>query len=230
MAALPPLTRLHAQHRRQPRRRRRLRRHVVARAAAGGLVHARRSRLAIALLVTPEPAADYGVPASVAPPPAAAAGAARGRGARRRRRSWRCRWCSCTPWRAARCGRPYYKITVGQTGGDTVVEVNNIFHQSMAPVAQKEYFYQWPYTVFGDTFENVLILGAGFGHRRRGRVDARRRSTWMRSKSIRSILRLGRQLHPDHPFDDPRVTRHQRRRPAFPADDDRRNTTWWCSR
>ena len=28
----------------------------------------------------------------------------------------------------------------------------------MAPVAQKEYFYQWPYTVFGNTFKNVLIL------------------------------------------------------------------------
>ena len=41
--------------------------------------------------------------------------------------------------------------------------MNNIFHQSMAPVDQKEYFYQWPYTVFGDTFDNVLILGAGSG-------------------------------------------------------------------
>ena len=57
---------------------------------------------------------------------------------------------------------PYYKITVFQTGEDTVVEVNNIFHQSMAPVAHKEYFYQWPYTTFG-TFKNVLILGAGSG-------------------------------------------------------------------
>jgi spermidine synthase len=58
---------------------------------------------------------------------------------------------------------PYYKITVGQDGPDTVVEVNNIFHQSMAPVEQKEYFYQWPYSVFGDTFQDVLILGAGSG-------------------------------------------------------------------
>ena len=58
---------------------------------------------------------------------------------------------------------PYYKITVGQDGADTVVEVNNIFHQSMAPVEQKEYFYQWPYAVFGDSFEDVLILGAGSG-------------------------------------------------------------------
>src|SRR4030095_5809901 len=37
---------------------------------------------------------------------------------------------------------PYYKITVKQEGSDTVVEVNNIWHQSMAPVDHKEYFYQ----------------------------------------------------------------------------------------
>ena len=58
---------------------------------------------------------------------------------------------------------PYYKITFGREGADTVIEVNNIFHQSMAPVSQKEYFYQWPYMAFGDTFQNVLVLGAGSG-------------------------------------------------------------------
>src|SRR4030095_8790719 len=31
---------------------------------------------------------------------------------------------------------PYYRITVFQDQSDTVVEVNHIFHQSMAPVAQ----------------------------------------------------------------------------------------------
>ena len=100
---------------------------------------------------------------------------------------------------------PYYKITVGKTGEDTVVEVNNIFHQSMAPVVHKEYFYQWPYTVFGDSFKNVLILGAGSGTdvaaalmHGAEHVDA--------VEIDPTILRLGRQLHPDHPFDDPRVT------------------------
>ena len=58
---------------------------------------------------------------------------------------------------------PYYKITVKPLGQETVVEVNNIWHQSMAPVDSKEYFYQWPYMVFGDTFKDVLILGAGSG-------------------------------------------------------------------
>ena len=100
---------------------------------------------------------------------------------------------------------PYYKITVGQDGPDTVVEVNNIFHQSMAPVDQKEYFYQWPYMVFGDTFENVLVLGAGSGTD----VAAALRHGAKHVDAVEIdpiIVRLGRQFHPDHPYSDPRVT------------------------
>ena len=100
---------------------------------------------------------------------------------------------------------PYYKITVGQEGADTVVEVNNIFHQSMAPVEHKEYFYQWPYTVFGDTFENVLILGAGSGTD----VAAALRHGAKHVDAVEidpTIIRLGRQRHPDQPYSDPRVT------------------------
>ena len=65
--------------------------------------------------------------------------------------------------RASAIWSPYYKITVQHRDAETIVEVNNIFHQSMAPVEQKEYFYQWPYMAFGNTFKNVLILGAGSG-------------------------------------------------------------------
>ncbi len=99
---------------------------------------------------------------------------------------------------------PYYKITAHTQGEETVVEVNNIFHQSMAPVREKEYFYQWPYQVFGDRFEDVLILGAGSGtdvaaalqHGAR-RVDA--------VEIDPVIVSLGRQYHPDGPYKDPRV-------------------------
>ena len=100
---------------------------------------------------------------------------------------------------------PYYRIDVRQEGTDTVVEVNNIFHQSMAPVEQKEYFYQWPYSVFGDTFENVLILGAGSGTD----VAAALRHGAKHVDAVEidpAILRLGRELHPDRPYSDPRVT------------------------
>ncbi len=117
---------------------------------------------------------------------------------------------------------PYYRIDVRQVGNDTVVDVNNIFHQSMAPLAHKEYFYEWPYTTFpstqptpqaeptllragGESFEDVLILGAGSGtdvaaalkHRVR-HVDA--------VEIDPAILRLGLQRHPDQPYQDPRVT------------------------
>jgi predicted membrane-bound spermidine synthase len=100
---------------------------------------------------------------------------------------------------------PYYKITVGREGVDTVVEVNNIFHQSMAPLDHKEYFYQWPYMVFGNTFQNVLVLGAGSGtdvasalRHGAAHVDA--------VEIDPVIVRLGWEHHPDRPYSDPRVT------------------------
>jgi len=100
---------------------------------------------------------------------------------------------------------PYYRITVFDDGADTVVEVNNIFHQSMAPVDRKEYFYQWPYQVFGDRFDDVLILGAGTGTD----VAAALRHGAQHVDAVEIdpvILRLGRERHPDRPYADPRVT------------------------
>jgi Spermine/spermidine synthase domain len=100
---------------------------------------------------------------------------------------------------------PYYRITIFQDKADTVVEVNHIFHQSMAPVAQKEYFYQWPYAVFGDSFDEVLILGAGSGTD----VAAALRHGAKHVTAVDIdpvILRLGAERHPDKPYSDPRVT------------------------
>jgi spermidine synthase len=100
---------------------------------------------------------------------------------------------------------PYYRITVFQDNADTVVEVNHIFHQSMAPVSHKEYFYQWPYTVFGDSLDEVLILGAGTGTD----VAAALRHGAKHVTAVDIdpvILRLGAERHPDQPYSDPRVT------------------------
>jgi SAM-dependent methyltransferase len=99
---------------------------------------------------------------------------------------------------------PYYKITVKQQGAETVVEVNNIWHQSMAPLETKEYFYQWPYMVFGDTFKDVLILGAGSGTDVAAALKHKVRSVDA-VEIDPAILRLGKQGHPDRPFSDPRV-------------------------
>lgn len=100
---------------------------------------------------------------------------------------------------------PYYKITVQKHDAETIVEVNNIFHQSMAPVEQKEYFYQWPYMAFGNTFKNVLILGAGSGTD----VAAALRHGVEHVDAVEIdpvIIRLGKRWHPDRPYYDPRVT------------------------
>jgi SAM-dependent methyltransferase len=100
---------------------------------------------------------------------------------------------------------PYYKITFGREGADTVIEVNNIFHQSMAPVSHKEYFYQWPYMTFGNTFENVLVLGAGSGTD----VAAALKHGALHVDAVEIdpvIVRLGREYHPDNPYSDPRVS------------------------
>jgi len=102
---------------------------------------------------------------------------------------------------------PYYKIEVKQQGADTVVEVNNIFHQSMAPVDQKEYFYQWPYMAFGDAFGDVLILGAGSGTDVAAALKHGARSVDA-VEIDPAIIRLGRERHPDRPYSDPRVTVH----------------------
>jgi len=100
---------------------------------------------------------------------------------------------------------PYYKITVQKHDAETIVEVNNIFHQSMAPVDQKEYFYQWPYTTFGNTFGDVLILGAGSGTD----VAAALKHGVRHVDAVEIdpvIIRLGKRWHPDRPYYDPRVT------------------------
>lgn len=105
---------------------------------------------------------------------------------------------------AAHIWSPYYKITLTEAGEETVISVNNIFHQSMAPAGGKEYFYDWPYTVFGETFEDVLILGAGSGTDVAAALDHDVRS--VDAVEIDPvILELGRQLNPARPYSDPRV-------------------------
>jgi SAM-dependent methyltransferase len=100
---------------------------------------------------------------------------------------------------------PYYRINVSHRGPDTVIEVNNVFHQSMAPVEHKEYFYQWPYTTLPGKFDRVLVLGAGSGTD----VAAALRHGAKHVDAVEidpTIQRLGRSFHPDRPFSDPRVT------------------------
>jgi predicted membrane-bound spermidine synthase len=99
---------------------------------------------------------------------------------------------------------PYYRVNVSARGQDTVIEVNNVFHQSMAPVQHKEYFYEWPYATLPGEFDDVLVLGAGSGTD----VAAALRHGASRVDAVEidpTIQRLGVAMHPDRPYHDPRV-------------------------
>ena len=103
---------------------------------------------------------------------------------------------------------PYYRIDTWVGGnGHLYVNVNGIPHQALHPVAsEKEPFYDQLYKWFPDrTYANVLIVGAGSGTdtaialaHGAGHIDA--------VEIDSAIQQLGRERHPDHPYQDPRVT------------------------
>jgi hypothetical protein len=104
---------------------------------------------------------------------------------------------------------PYYRIThYIPADGLNRINVNGIPHQAIWPVAdtRKEEFYEQIFRWFpGRTFENVLVVGAGSGSdtaiqlaHGAGHVDA--------VEIDPQIQKLGRDLHVDHPYTDPRVT------------------------
>jgi hypothetical protein len=104
---------------------------------------------------------------------------------------------------------PYYKLTVTPVPeGGVVVNVNNSGHQIAIPHEIKEPFYRRVYEVFPpESFERVLIIGAGSGSDTAialaagvGEIDA--------VEIDPRILDIGRRLHPNRPYDDPRVTAH----------------------
>jgi SAM-dependent methyltransferase len=112
---------------------------------------------------------------------------------------------------------PYYRInTYRAANGELYVNVNGIPHQALHPVAApKEQFYDQLYRWFpGKTYPEVLIVGAGSGTdvamslaHGAGHVDA--------VEIDRAIQKLGIDQHPDHPYQDPRVSRFENDGRAF---------------
>jgi len=113
---------------------------------------------------------------------------------------------------------PYYRIrTFNDQSGMTHITVNGIPHQAMWPLDRqsKEPFYEQVFRWFPDrTYEKVLIVGAGSGTdtaihlaRGAGHIDA--------VEIDPAIQQLGRDRHPDRPYDDPRVSRYNNDGRAF---------------
>jgi SAM-dependent methyltransferase len=103
---------------------------------------------------------------------------------------------------------PYYKVSFGKNGDVTYVFVNGISHQSIKSVADRrrtEPLYFAPYErAPNNALGRVLIIGAGTGsdvaialnegakHVDAVEIDPR-------------LYALGRELNPEHPYQDPRV-------------------------
>ncbi len=109
---------------------------------------------------------------------------------------------------------PYYKVTqVSTTGGDITIFVDGIPHQGTADVlhdpGQLHGYRQWPYqdAGTGNPLDNVLIVGAGNGNdvavalaHGAKHVDA--------VEIDPKLYQIGFDKHPNHPYQDPRVTVH----------------------
>ncbi len=105
---------------------------------------------------------------------------------------------------------PYYRIHYQQEKNtpDYDIWVNNIPHQRTDRIRDRPTFCFVPYDTVGAAgFRNALIIGAGTGSdiavalsRGVQHVDA--------VEIDPEIYRLGKRLHPEHPYDDPRVSVH----------------------
>ena len=116
---------------------------------------------------------------------------------------------------------PYYKITAEHSATASVggvpthdvlaVSANNIPHQTAYPIStlrQVEPFYFFPYRHL-DTraLERVLIVGAGSGNDLA--VALSEGAKHIDAVEIDPVIqRLGRRYHPDHPYQDRRVSVH----------------------
>ena len=104
---------------------------------------------------------------------------------------------------------PYYRITLSpQLSGAVQISVNGIPHQTIESVAQRQAsvpLYFLPYSRLRSSPNDVLIVGAGTGNdvaialaQGAQHIDA--------VEIDPSLHEIGVDLHPSHPYQDPRVT------------------------
>jgi hypothetical protein len=108
---------------------------------------------------------------------------------------------------------PYYRVSIGSADagagpGSIAVLVNGRPHQTMLDIdgtTGVQPFYQWPYEHLTQADpQDVLIIGAGTGNDVAVALQHGARS--VDAVEIDPVLQeLGAQLHPDQPYEDPRV-------------------------
>jgi hypothetical protein len=110
---------------------------------------------------------------------------------------------------------PYYRVTMERTDSAINISVDGIPHQSIYLTAPPLNVYYQIYKWFpGRTYADVLVVGAGTGNdvavalqQGAGHVDA--------VEIDPAIQQIGLENHPQHPYDDPRVTRYTNDGRAF---------------
>lgn len=103
---------------------------------------------------------------------------------------------------------PYQHVTYAfREEGRIAIRVNNRPHQTMAGLSvllAAQPFYAYPYTHLADGPGNVLVVGAGSGND--VALALAEGATHVDAVEIDPVLqRLGRDLHPERPYQDPRV-------------------------
>jgi Spermine/spermidine synthase domain len=106
---------------------------------------------------------------------------------------------------------PYYRVTAfpTQSDGSVRVRVNGLPHQSILPLEllrTSQPFYLYPYQhLEGNPLDDVLIVGAGTGND--VAVALAEGAKHVDAVEIDPVLQAtGRERHPNHPYQDPRVT------------------------
>jgi SAM-dependent methyltransferase len=102
---------------------------------------------------------------------------------------------------------PYYKIIFNTKDGS--IETNNIGHQQMVSIRESAPGYSLPHLLNRDSgsppFDEVMIIGAGSGNDVAAALNLGAKH--VDAVEIDPVLnRIGRQDHPDRPYDDPRVS------------------------
>jgi Spermine/spermidine synthase domain len=122
---------------------------------------------------------------------------------------------------------PYYRVTTTPVGvdGSIRISVNGRPHQRIMPMTymttHEEFRFEPYMRAPEDPLTDVLIIGAGSGND--VAVALSQGAAHVDAVEIDPLIyRLGRDLHPDHPYQDPRVSVHIEDGRSFLHDTDRR--------
>jgi len=99
---------------------------------------------------------------------------------------------------------PYYRIRVARLDGVVAIDANGVPHQDATQTEGTKY--EVPYQRFTGDPDRVLVVGAGNGND----VAVALRLGAVRVDAVEidpELLAIGERLHPEHPYDDPRVRR-----------------------